>query len=160
MRLLIVGLVAFVICGSTVKSSSTESNEDELSKRIDSANAVLDEASIKRDYETIASFYTTDVIILPNHEPIIIGREAFIENEKATEKAGIKILKIESTITRVSREGNLIHEIGSYTVQLQIPGPPYPITDTGKYLVIWEVQSDESLKIKLEMWNNDEMPEY
>jgi hypothetical protein len=45
-------------------------------------------------------------------------------------------------------------------VWLQVPGPPYPITDTGKYLVIWEIQADESLRIKLEMWNNDELPKY
>ncbi len=160
MRLLIVSLVAFVICGIMITSSFAEIGEKELRKKIDNANAVIDEASIKNDYETIASFYTEDVIILPNHEPIIIGRDAFIENEKATEKAGIKILEIESSITRVFRESKLIHEIGTYKVRLQVPGPPYPITDTGKYLVIWEIQADEFLRIKLEMWNNDELPKY
>jgi ketosteroid isomerase-like protein len=159
-RLLIKGLVAFVICGSTITSSFAEMDENELRKKIDDANAVIDEASTKNDYDTIATFYTEDVVILPNHEPIIIGRDAFIENEKASEKAGFKILEIESSITRVFRESKLVHEIGRYQVRLQVPGAPYPITDTGKYLVIWEIQSDESLKIKLEMWNNDELPKY
>ena len=153
-------IVAVVICGSMITSSFAEIGENELRKKIDDANAVIDEASIKNDYETIASFYTEDVIILPNHEAIIIGRDAFIQNEKAPEKAGIKMLAIESSITRVFRESKLIHEIGIYKLRLQVPGPPYPITDTGKYLVIWEIQSDESLKIKLEMWNNDELPKY
>jgi ketosteroid isomerase-like protein len=141
-------------------SSFAQIGEDELRKRIDEANAVIDEASIKNDYETIASFYTEDVVILPNHEPIITGRDAFIENERASEKAGFKILEIESSITRVFRDSNLVHEIGRYIVRLQVPSVPYPITDTGKYLVIWEIQSDQSLKIKLEMWNNDELPTY
>ena len=160
MRLLFINLVAFIICGSMLTSSFAEIGENDLRKKIDDANAVIDEASIKNDYETIASFYTEDVVILPNHEPIITGRDAFIENEKASRKAGIKILEIESSIIRVFRESKLIHEIGTYKVRLQVPGPPYPITDTGKYLVIWEIQSDESIKIKLEMWNNDELPKY
>ena len=84
-----------------ITSSFAEIGENDLRKKIDDANAVIDEASIKNDYETIASFYTEDVVILPNHEPIIIGRDAFIENEKASRKAGIKILEIETSIIRV-----------------------------------------------------------
>lgn len=160
MRLPIVSLIAFVVCGTMIISPLADTNEAELKQKIDSANAILDSASIMNDYETIASFYTEDVIILPNHEPIIIGRDAFIENEKAAQKAGIKILEIESSIIRLFRECDLIHEIGTYKVKLQVPGPPYPITDSGKYHVIWQVGEDESIKIKLEMWNNDEMPEY
>jgi ketosteroid isomerase-like protein len=160
MRLLIMSLVALVICGNAIASAPAESGEDELRQRIDEANAVIDSASIKNDYETIASFYTEDVVILPNHEPMIIGRDAFIENEKAVEEAGFKLLEIESSITSVFQEGNLVHEIGAYEIKLEVPGAPFPITDTGKYLVIWEIQPDESVKIKLEMWNNDELPEY
>ena len=160
MRFLIISLVVFVICGSTITLSFAEIGEKELRKKIDDANALIDEASIKNDYETIALFYTEDVVIMPNHEPIIIGRDAFTENERASEKAGFKVLEIETSITRLFREGKLVHEIGRYTIRLQVPGPPYPITDTGKYLVIWEIQSDESLRIKLEMWNNDAFPKY
>ena len=44
--------------------------------------------------------------------------------------------------------------------QLQVPGAPYPITDAGQHRVVWEIQSEESLKIKLEMWSIEELPEY
>ncbi len=160
MRPLVAILAALAICASMATSSLADTDEGELRRRIEEANAVIDEASIGNDYETIASFYAEDVVILPNHEPMIVGREAFIENERASREAGFKILAIESATTRVFGDGKLIHEIGTYEVELMVPGPPYPITDTGKYLVIWEIQSDESLKIKLEMWNNDEFPEY
>jgi len=140
--------------------SFAELSEKELRARIDTANALIDEASIKNDYETIARFYTEDVVVLPNHEPVLIGRDAVIDNEKASEKAGFKIIEIESSITKLFRDDRLVHEIGTYKLTLRVPGAPYPITDTGKYLVIWEIQSDESLKIKLEMWNNDAVPEY
>ncbi|MBD3163163.1 MAG: DUF4440 domain-containing protein [Candidatus Latescibacteria bacterium] len=156
-----VTLLAIVVMSTTaLVSPEADTTETELLQRINEANAMIDQAAIEDDHETVASFYSDDVVVLPNHEPMIVGREAFIENEKAAREAGIKVVAIASTITQVFSSGDLIHEIGEYEVTLQVPGPPYPITDTGKYLVIWETQSDGSLKIKLEMWNNDAMPEY
>jgi ketosteroid isomerase-like protein len=38
---------------------------------------------------------------------------------------------------------------------MNIPGMPNDFEDQGKYLTIWEKQSDGSLKIKVEMWNTD-----
>jgi ketosteroid isomerase-like protein len=153
-------LAMIVMCAAASATPEADTTEAELLERIDEANAIINKAAIEDDYETVASFYADDVVVLPNHEPMIVGREAFIENEKAAREAGIEVVAIESAITDVFSAGDLIHEIGKYKVTLKVPGPPYPITDTGKYLVIWEIQSDGSLKIKLEMWNNDEMPEY
>ena len=61
-----------------------------------------------------------------------------------------------STLIELFGSGDLIHEIGKYEISLEIPGVPHPITDKGKYLVIWQRQNDGTLKIKLETWNNDE----
>jgi ketosteroid isomerase-like protein len=152
-------LVMLAVCAASAAAVS-QAVEDELIERIHQANALIDQAALEDDYETLAALYTEDVVVLPNNEPLIVGRDAFIENEKAAREAGIKVVSIESTITQVFSAGDLIHEIGTYEVTLQVPGPPYPITDTGKYLVIWEIQPDDSLKIKLEMWNNDKMPDY
>ncbi len=153
-------LMVVVVCAAAAASPVTGTSEEALRARIDQANAMIDRAAIEDDYETVASFYAEDVVVLPNHEPMIVGRQAFIENEKAAREAGIEVVAIESTTTHVFSAGDLIHEIGTYEVTLRVPGPPYPITDTGKYLVIWEAQDDETLRIKLEMWNNDALPEY
>jgi len=134
MRLKTVTLVAVIICGCVTTLSFAEMSESELRARIDAANALIDEASIKHDYETIARFYTEDVIVLPNHEPVLIGRDAVIGNEKASEQAGFKILEIESSITKLFRDDRLVHEIGTYKVKLSVPGAPYPITDRGNTL--------------------------
>ncbi|MBD3399247.1 MAG: DUF4440 domain-containing protein [Candidatus Coatesbacteria bacterium] len=148
------------VCAATPVAAAADADEEALLERINEANALIDQAALDDDYETLASFYTEDVVVLPNNEPLIVGRDAFIENEKAAREAGFAVVSIESTIARVFSAGPLIHEIGTYEVTLQVPGPPYPITDTGKYLVIWEIQPDDTLKIKLEMWNNDRMPDY
>lgn len=130
-------------------------NIESIKTKIDQINEIIDKASIEFDYETWSKYYVDDVIILPNGEPLIQGKEAFIENEKKFEEAGYIYKKIETSLVKIFTSGNLVNEIGKYKITLQVPGVPYDITDSGKYLVIWEVQADGSLKIKLETWNND-----
>lgn len=146
-----------IICLFSVRLglSSQENTLGILKAKIDEVNAILDKASLENDYETMAKYYSDDVIVLPNGEPLIQGKEAFIENEKKSGEAGYKIKKIETTIIEMFTSGKFVHEIGKYEITLEVPGLPYDYTDKGKYLVIWEIQSDGSLKIKLETWNHD-----
>jgi ketosteroid isomerase-like protein len=132
-----------------------EQNIESLKTKIDQINEIIDKASIEFDYETWSKYYVDDFIILPNGEPLIQGKAAFIENERKFEEAGYIFKKIETSLVDMFSSGNLVHEIGKYKVTLKVPGVPYDITDIGKYLVIWEIQTDGSLKIKLETWNND-----
>jgi ketosteroid isomerase-like protein len=53
---------------------------------------------------------------------------------------------------------NNIAEIGTYKMSFTMEGMSGEMTDTGKYLTIWEQQPDGSLKIALEMWNTDNFP--
>jgi len=149
--------IFIVICLIVLNNNiySQEIQNDKLKQKIDVANKIIDKASLEYDYETWAKYYTDDVIILPNNEPMIQGKQAFIENEKKAEKAGFKVISIKSTLVKLFSSGDLIHEVGKYEITLKVPGVPFDIVDTGKYLVIWETQDDESIKIKLETWNND-----
>lgn len=151
-------LTLIIACSiiASVSLSAQDTNLISLKAKIDSTNKIIDEAALKQDFETIAAYYTDDVITLPNNEPLIQGKKAFIDNEKIAAKRGIKILSIKSTLIDLFASGDLIHEIGKYEISLEIPGVPYPIIDKGKYLVIWQQQNDGTLKIKLETWNNDE----
>lgn len=130
---------------------------DSLRIKIYNVNSILDEASRNFDYETMSAYYEDDVIILPNGEPIIQGKAAFIENEKKTEQAGYKILGIETANIDLFYCDGFVHEVGSYKVTLKVPNVPFDIIDIGKYLVVWKIYPEGSIKIKLEMWNNDEM---
>ncbi len=101
---------------------SQEIQNDKLKQKIDAANKIIDKASLEYDYETWAKYYTDDVIILPNNEPIIQGKKAFIENEKKAEKAGFKVISIKSTLVKLFSSGDLIHEVGKYELTLKVPG--------------------------------------
>jgi hypothetical protein len=41
---------------------------------------------------------------------------------------------------------------------MEIPMMPEPFNDVGKYMTVYEIQEDGSLKIKAETWNTDLNP--
>ena len=115
-------------------------------------------ATIAGDVETIFSFYTDDIISMPNYSEMIKGKEALKKNDEEMRKAGFQIHSMNFTILDIWSCSDLVYEIGKYGISLTLPGMPQPVADNGKYLTIWQKQSDGSLKIKIEMWNTDVNP--
>ena len=99
---------------------------DKLKSEIESINAKLIKANIARDLETIASFYTDDIIHMPNYAPMVKGKEIVIEKEKETWEAGFKMLSMNLTIVDVMTCENLVIEIGEYAISLTIPEMDFP----------------------------------
>jgi ketosteroid isomerase-like protein len=90
------------------------------------------------------------------------GTEYKTKIEKITRKAseemaksGEKYNSFELKTVKIIPNGNLITEIGTYTVNVSVPGMDQPVDDHGKYLTMYEKQKDGSLKIKIEIWNSD-----
>lgn len=69
-----------------------------------------------------------------------------------------KIQQIGNETVQAYLVGDLVWEIGTYSVTLSLPGMSQPVTDIGKYLTIWQKQNDGTFKIKLEIWNTDINP--
>jgi len=156
-------VLCFVMGIAFMSVSTVHAQEDTLAglrEKIDQANKILNEASKTGDYATMARYYEDDVIILPNNEPLIRGKQAFLENEKAAEAAGYKVKQIETTEVALFHCDHFVHEVGTYKITLTVPNVPVDVVDTGKYLVIWKIQPNGSLRITLETWNNDKMPRY
>lgn len=131
---------------------------DKLKSEIESINAKLVKANIAGDLETIASFYTDDIIHMPNYAPMVKGKEIMLEKEKETREAGFKMLSMNLNIVDVIVCKDLVIEIGEYALSLTIPEMSYPVADNGKYVTVWERQKDGSLMIKIETWNTDVNP--
>jgi ketosteroid isomerase-like protein len=86
------------------------------------------------------------------------GIDAIRKSSEEMAKMNMKITLFEPTTLKVIPDGKLITEIGTYKIKLTIPGVDQPVEDHGKYLTIWEKQSDGSLKVKVEIWNTDINP--
>jgi hypothetical protein len=89
---------------------------------------------------------------------MIKGMSAARESSKKMEESGMKIKVFSTTSTDVMKSGDMVVDIGTYKVSMQIPGMEKLWDDHGKYLNVWKIMEDGSMKIKVEMWNTDVNP--
>lgn len=150
---------AFLICFLvfTFAGGFAQSNA-ELKASIEKINKELAAAMLSGNIEKSLSFYTVDVISMPNQGKMLEGKEALKKSNEEMKQSGVKVVSFEPVVLKVMSCDKTITEIGTYKMALTIPGQSDPIKDHGKYITVWEKQTDGSLKIKLEIWNTDVSP--
>jgi uncharacterized protein (TIGR02246 family) len=115
-------------------------------------------ALLDGDYNTIASFYTDDAISLPSYEPMWRGKSAILEGNKKDFKSGFKYRTFNAKTTDFFGSGDITYEIGTYELSFTLPNMTAEMQDHGKYVNIWQKQSDGSWKLKADTWNSDVNP--
>ena len=143
-----------IVASATLFSQTKE----EIMAKVQNTNNEMAKAMVAGDSEKGLSFYDEDAISLPNYAPMVKGIEAIKKSNEEMMKSGMKFKSFEFKTLKVKICDNQITEIGTYKMSMTMPEMPESIEDTGKYVNIWEKQSDGSLKIKVEMWNTDKMP--
>jgi ketosteroid isomerase-like protein len=131
---------------------------DELQKKVQMMNDEYAKQMIAGDMDALWDYYSDDMISMPSYEPMIKGIDAAKESTKKMEESGMKIIAFSTTSTDVMKSGDMVVDIGTYKISMQIPGMDQPWDDHGKYLNIWEIQDDGSMKLKVETWNTDVNP--
>jgi ketosteroid isomerase-like protein len=146
---LIVAVFASILTHAQQSASEYQSQIEEL-------NRDMVENMLSGNYEKTLDMYAEDAISLPSNEPMREGISEIRKSIESMAQSGMKVVSFEPSIKRIIPEGNLVMEIGSYKISLNVPGMDQPVEDKGKYLTVWEKQPDGSLKIKIETWNSDE----
>lgn len=126
--------------------------------KIESLNKEMTKYMLEGNLEKSLSLYTTDAISMPSNEPMREGIAAIRKGAEEMAKMDMKVTLFEPTTLKVIPDGKLITEIGTYKIKLTMPGVDQPVEDHGKYLTLWEKQTDGSLKVKVEIWNSDVNP--
>ena len=126
-----------------------------MKERVEAAKEALYRATMAQDWDAVAPWYADDVIVLPDRQPMICGRDAYLADLRKEAEAGLKITAMQSEVTEVFAAADLIHEVGRYDITLEVPGVPQLINSTGKYVTIWREQPDGSLQVRLDTWNRD-----
>lgn len=131
----------------------------ELQKIVQSMNDEMAEMMISGDQETIWGYYSKDVISMPSYQPMMKGLEACMKSSEQMMASGMEITAFKSTNTDLLLSDNLVVDIGTYEITMNIPMMgDQPWSDNGKYMTIWEMQDDGSLKVVAETWNTDNNP--
>ena len=147
-------LLVIIFAGSKVFAQSAA----DYKSKIMMADKEFAKNMLEGGMEKNLHMYAADAISMPNYAPMAEGIEAITKASAEDSKKGTKYNSFELTAQKIIPNGNQITEIGTYKLNVTVPGMDKPVDDHGKYLNIWEKQKDGSLKIKIETWNSDVDP--
>jgi ketosteroid isomerase-like protein len=147
-------LFALIFISSLVYAQDTA----ELKKKLQMMCDEYSKSMVSGEMGNLWDFYADDIISMPSYEPMLRGIEACKESYKKMQESGMKMTKFALTVTDAMQSGNLAVEIGTYTLTMEGGGMEMPWDDHGKYMNLWEVQDDGSMKLKVETWNSDVNP--
>lgn len=132
-------------------------SHNELAAQIERLNKIYAESMINNDTKTMMSLYTNDVVSLPSYQPMIRGLETLKSLSEQAENSEWKTTSFDMKTTDIIPAGDFVIEIGNYKMTMVGPGVS-DWSDEGKYVTVWQKQSNGDLKIKIEMWNSDLNP--
>ena len=148
-------MISFLFCAANVFAQ----DDAAFRKFCDDMNDKFNNAMVSGDYNAIASMYTDDAISLQSYSPMWVGKDAITEgNKKTFTDQGMKFSNPSSKTVQVIGNGDTRIEIGTFQVTVTSPNMPQAMTDHGKYMNVWQKQSDGSWKIKADTWNSDMNP--
>lgn len=150
-------LFLFALMVFFVSSNISAQDVEKVKAKIEEMNKIYTKAMIDNDVDKMLSMYTDDVISMPSYQPTVKGIAKVRELSEVQAKSGWKTTHFVLSITDIIVQGNLAIEIGNYDMKMSGPDVP-EWADNGKYITIWEEQSDGSMKIKVETWNTNTNP--
>jgi ketosteroid isomerase-like protein len=149
----------FILLMLIVSSSVLYSQDDgDMKAKINAMNKEIVDLMIAGDHQGMVKWYTDDIISMPSYQPMIRGIDAVKKAGEMQEQSGVKMTEFTLSTTDIIEAGSYYVEIGTYTINMQIPGMDMPWSDHGKYMNVWEAQDDGSYKIKADTWNTDTNP--
>lgn len=154
----VLSMLMIVIIFSAFSLFAQDDHSSELKMKMDNMADQYTKAVLSGDYNTIASFYVDDAISLPSYEPMWRGKNAILEGNKKDYESGMKYNTFKIKSSDFFGSGDLVYEIGTFEVNFNLPNNTTAMNDHGKYLNVWQRQSDGSWKLKIDTWNSDMNP--
>jgi uncharacterized protein (TIGR02246 family) len=124
-----------------------------VQRSIDSSLAKFASAITTGDTAAMQSIYTDDAVVMPQGMPAVRGRAA-MSQYNAGMFSMFTVSNASFSTTELIVAGDYAIETGVYRMTMKPKtGPALP--DTGKYISIWQRQSDGSWKMARDIFNSD-----
>lgn len=150
-RLLAISVLLLAACGSSQMSSDYQSGDAE--NYIKQADVAFATAMRTSDMDAIANMYTADATFMPpnmaaahSQSGVRTAWSGFLGQFSSTD--------ITLTPDDVQQSGDLAVETGRYMVHVVPKGTTTPVTDSGKYVVVWK-KIDGRWRIFRDIFNSD-----
>lgn len=149
-RLFLLSVMAFM---SMAVAAQTDA---EYKRMIESNNKMIGEAMKAGDLDRMMTVYADDAIQLPNNEKMVRGASEIRRAQEMMMREGWKVKEYTTNVEKVEAHGDLVTEIGTYSITGMKEGTDETFSHDGKYVCLWEKQKDGTLKLTTEIWNHDE----
>lgn len=140
-----------------MKAHSKPAGAVDLQASVDAvrtAGAAWAEKAAAHDVEGTVSFYADDALVMPPNVAMAMDKGA---ERKAWADILVPGAEISWTAGKVeaAQSGELVYDVGVYTVIAKASKGKAQTTDGGKYLAVWKKQADGSWKVEAQTWNSD-----
>jgi ketosteroid isomerase-like protein len=144
----------------TSQSSSSSSASEETSgnqsveRRLRDLDARWAKAAAAKDVEQTIAFYSDDAIVFPPNTTSAATKEAIRNGWKEMFASPGFVITWQPTRVQVGKSGQMAWVSGTYELTMN-DASGKPINDRGKYLEVWEKQTDGNWKCGADMWNSN-----
>jgi len=123
-------------------------------RAIREADAAASRAFAAKDVEASVGFYADDALWLAPNAPMQTGKEAIRKSTSEMMATPGLALSWQASKVEASRGGDLAYSIGTYQGTMN-DAKGKPVTDRGKYVLVWKKQPDGRWKIVADIGNSD-----
>ena len=137
----------FISCGS---KSTFDINKARVN--IDKQNKKYMEFYNNGDASGVAELHSDDALVMPPNIDMVKGKISI----KKVISDGISAGATDLAFTTINMYGNeeFVTEVGRYSLNVKNEGEIL-ISDSGKYIVLWEQVSKNNWLMKADIWNSD-----
>jgi ketosteroid isomerase-like protein len=140
------------ISQSSPSPSEKPSGVEQLLRDLDAQWA---KAAAAKDVEQTIGYYSDDAIVLPPNATSAATKEAIRNVWKDMFAIPSLVISWQPTRVQVGKSGEMAWVRGTYELTMNDASGGKPIDDRGKYLEVWEKQTDGNWKCAADMWNSD-----
>jgi ketosteroid isomerase-like protein len=137
--------------------SEKPSGAESVEQRLRDLDARWAKAAGTKDVEQTVAFYSDDAIVFPPNEARAATKEAIRTSWKTMLGNPGLVISWQPNKVQVGKAAEMAWVTGTYELTMNDPSGKQ-INDRGKYLEVWEKQTDGDWKCAADMWNSDLAP--
>jgi ketosteroid isomerase-like protein len=134
--------------------SEKQSGTQLADQRLRDLDAEWAKAAAAKDVEQTIGYYSNDAIVLPPNATTAATNEAIRNVWKDMLASPGLTITWQPTKVQLAKSGDMGWVSGTYELTMN-DASGKQINDRGKYLEVWEKQSDGNWKCRADMWNSD-----
>jgi ketosteroid isomerase-like protein len=143
-----------VVSISQSSSSENPSGNQQVEQLLRNLDAEWAKVAATRDVERTIAYYSDDAIVFPPNATSAATKEAIRNGWKEMFASPGFVISWRPTKVQVGKSGEMAWVSGTYESTMN-DASGKPANDRGKYLEVWEKQTDGNWKCAADMWNSD-----